>query len=163
MTENSFAGVRIAQPTDTNNIYNLLLRLFDENAICSLSPQKSLEKIRACTDHHGGICGVIDGPNGIEATIGLSLGQWWYSDDWHLEESWNFVHPDYRKTTHAKRMIEFAKWAAHNMNVPLIIGIVTRKRLEPKMRLYQRQLEQVGALFMDKSPLPDSFNQRKLS
>ena len=82
-----------------------------------------------------------------------------------MNELWCFVHPDHRASTHARRLIEFGKWCADRLStgehrVPLLLGIVTRHRLLPKLRLFQRQAPQVGALFMHGIELPDLFGQR---
>ena len=88
-------------------------------------------------------------------------------EEWHLNELWCFVHPDRRRSTHARRLIEFGKWCADRLSseekrVPLLLGIVTRHRLLPKLRLFQRQAPQVGAIFMHGIEVPDSFSQRRL-
>jgi hypothetical protein len=149
------ANVRIAIGTDTMPIYNLLLGLYAENAMFRLSKQRALETIRCMTyPEYGkrrgrwGICGVIDGPNGIEASIGMELMTWWYTDDFHLMEDWNFVHPDHRKSNHVNDLIDFAKWAAEQLKVPGQLGIITNDRTAAKVRLYRRRIPQVGAYFM---------------
>lgn len=161
MAEN-FAGVRMARPEDEESVYALLMQLHAENGLSPVSEQKTRAMIRRATQKDGGIIGLIEGKDGIEASVGLLLTQWWYSEAWHLEEMWTFVHPDHRRTTHAKRLIEFAKWASDRMGVPLLMGILTRDRLAPKLRLYQRQIPQVGALFVHGALPADAFNQRRL-
>ena len=86
----------------------------------------------------------------------------------HLNEIWCFVHPDHRRSTHARRLIEFGKWCADRLSgegvrVPLLLGIVTRHRLLPKLRLFQRQAPQVGAIFMHGIDIRDTFSQRRLA
>jgi hypothetical protein len=157
-----FAGVRLARPEDDKPVYELLRRLHAENALGSLAPAKVMAMVRRGTRGEGGVIGIISGESGIEASIGLVMGQWWYSDDWHLEEMWNFVHPDHRRSTHAKKLVEFAKWTSDRLGVPLLLGILTRHRLLPKMRLLQRQVPQVGALFLHNADMSDSFAQRRL-
>lgn len=168
MIERCFAGVRLARPEDEEPIYRLLLRLYEENALMAMSATKVRATIRAGTRGEGGIVGVIDGASGeIEASIGMALSCFWYTEEWHLNELWCFVHPDYRRSTHARRLIEFGKWCADRLSseekrVPLLLGIVTRHRLLPKLRLFQRQAPQVGAIFMHGIEIPDSFSQRRL-
>lgn len=159
--EESFAGVRIAQPGDEDAIFNILLQLYEENALFTLDEMKARETIRFATEKRGGIIGVIDGAGGLEATIGMALESYWYTSQWHLVEYWNHIHKDHRQSSHAKRMIEFAKWAADRLGVPLIMGILTTDRLAPKVRLYQRQLPQIGAIFSHGLSLTNTYAQRK--
>jgi len=172
MTEGGFAGVRLARPADEDSIYALLLELYAENALMPMSEAKVRATIRAGTRGQGGIVGVIEGEDGIEASIGMSFSQFWYTHAWHLNELWCFVHPAHRKTTHARRLIEFGKWCADRLStgdelgknrVPLLLGIVTRHRLLAKLRLFQRQVPQVGALFMHGVDVAETFNQRSVA
>ncbi|MGO8916223.1 MAG: hypothetical protein ACLQJR_09975 [Stellaceae bacterium] len=168
MSETSFAGVRLARPEDEDSVFRLLLELNAENALLPMSEKKARDAIARGTRGEGGIVGVIDGPQGIEASIGMALSQFWYTEAWHLNELWCFVHPDHRKSTHARRLIEFGKWCADRLSggsvrVPLLLGIVTRHRLLPKLRLFQRQAPQVGALFLHGIEISDTFSQRRLA
>ncbi|HXZ02287.1 MAG TPA: hypothetical protein VEI03_19995 [Stellaceae bacterium] len=164
--ETGFAGVRLARPEDEEPIYRLLLELYVENALLPMDEKKVRGVIYKGTHGEGGIVGVIDGAQGIEASIGMAFSQFWYTEAWHLNELWCFVHPDHRKSTHARRLIEFGKWCADRLStgelrVPLLLGIVTRHRLLPKLRLFQRQAPQVGALFMHGVDMPDGYRQRR--
>jgi len=98
MTETSFAGVRMARPEDEESVYRLLMLLYEENALLPMSEEKVRAAIRAGTRGEGGIVGFIDGKSGIEASIGMALSQFWYTERWHLNEMWCFVHPDHRNS-----------------------------------------------------------------
>lgn len=152
MTDSSFTGVRIANQTDEPAIYELLIRMHGENGVFSFCEKKVREGMMMATrpqkDNRIGIIGVIDGPKGIEGTIGLVADQIWYTEDWHVSEMWNFVHPDYRTSGHAPRLIKFAQWCSDQMNLPLLIGVVSNKRTEAKVRLYKRLVPYMGAFFM---------------
>lgn len=150
MTDN-FTGVRIAKPGDEEAIFNLMVMANQENGQYHMNPTKVLDFIKKATQGNGAIIGVIDGQNGIEASVGLVLQQWWYTDEWSLGERWNFVHPNHRKTIHAKKLIEFSKWCAKSMNFSLEMGVISNDRTEAKVRLYRRQMPCVGAFFMYKA------------
>lgn len=142
------ASVRIATVPDEAAVYKILSMAHEENGAAQLSPERVRDQIKFATERRGGIIGVIDGPQEIEGVIMLRLTQWWYSDDWHLDELCNFVHPDYRRGNHHPRhLIEFAKWFAEQMEQPLFIGVMTHERMEAKNRLYRRQVKMGGALF----------------
>lgn len=142
------SSVRIVTAGDENAVYDLLMLLYAENAMASLSETKVREMIRRATEKRGGLIGVIDGKDGIEASVGLILSTWWYSDAAHLEEMWTFVHPDHRKSNHARDLIEFSKWAAETMGIPLLMGILTTHKADAKVRLYRSMIPQAGALFV---------------
>lgn len=158
-----FKGVRLANSQDEDRLYEFLVKyLYNENALFPMSEEKVRSHIRSTLQPMTGACGIIEGPNGIEASIGMTIGSPWYSNEWYLDEIWTYVHPDYRKSDRAKRLIDFAKWVSTNVKIPVVVGIVTRKRLEPKIRLFQRQMQQVGAWFVYGKEFDDSINQRKI-
>lgn len=146
-------SVRIATKKDEQNIFDLLCRLWDENALFSMSPEKVLDAIRHGTRHEGGIIGIIDDKNGNPiASVGLGISQYWYSQEYFLEEKWIFVSPEHRKSDHAKNLIDFAKWCSENMNLILNMGIISTHRTEAKIILYKKRMTQVGAFFMHGIP-----------
>lgn len=170
MTDNEIpAGVRHAQPADEDAIFKLMMLAHAENGLFSVDEAKTRAMIQRATQRQHAMIGLIDGPTGIEGLICLVIAQYWYTTQLHLEELMNFVHPDHRRTTHAKRLIEYAKYwqrglTSSDEKIPLIMGIMTHRRLEPKLRLYQRQLPQIGAVFQFGGDAPpDAFNQRRLA
>lgn len=147
-----FPGVRIAGPRDAQAIFNLLVELYRENAIQKISERKVWGWIQRATspvpdESQLGIIGVIDGEKEIEASIGMFLSELWYTEDKHIDEFWNYVRPQYRRSSHAKIMIEFGKWCAIRLTTPLLMGIISNIRTEAKVRLYSRQLPFTGAFF----------------
>lgn len=140
--------ILIAGPRDEVGLADFLRMMHAENGMACLSEDKMFVTMRRGTQQQGGIIGIIRGPHGIEASIGMVISSWWYTDDFHLEEVWNYVHPDHRRSNHAKNLISFGKWCAEQMRLNLLMGILTTERTEAKARLYQRQIPQVGALFL---------------
>lgn len=157
-----FEGVRIARETDEAEIFSLLTLMHAEAGFAPMDAERVLERLRTGTRGRGGVIGVIDGPKGIEASVGLFISQWWYAAaPTHLEENWAFVRPECRKSGHARRLIQFAKWTSLRLGLPLLMGVLTRDRFEAKIRLYQKEMAQVGAIFMDNAPASDFFDQRR--
>lgn len=146
----SFKGVRLAVPEDEDALYKMLCLNHKENGIYPMNESKVREFIRHATQRQGGMIGVIEGENYLEGSVGLTLETWWYTDRWSIGERWNFVHPNHRRTDHAKKLIKFAKWVADNMKLDLEMGVMSNERTEAKVRLYRRQLPCVGAFFLYK-------------
>lgn len=144
--------VTLATPADLPEMFDVLMENYRENGIHSLNPEKVAAWIAMGCNRDRSAIGLIKGPTGIEATCGVVLGCMWYSDDPYVEEVWNYVRPDYRKSTHAKHLIMFAKWFAESLSIPLLMGIMTTTRLQAKERLYERQMTKVGALFLHGLP-----------
>lgn len=140
--------------------------LWNENGLFSLDEDRVRAILHRCLyPNGGGIMGVIGGPGKLEGMICLLLSQFWYSSEWVLEEVFNFVHPEYRKSKHARLLLAFAKHSAEACGIPLSIGIVSNKRTEAKVRLYRSELgAPAGAFFIhnmtwqpEKSPSDVNF------
>lgn len=140
-------NVRLAMAGDEDAIFDILALAHAENGCAPMNDLKVRRGIKDAIEQRGGVLGVIDGPTGFEGVLMLRLSQWWYSEEWHLDELCNFVHPNFRSSNHAKSLLQFGKWFAEQMNRPLFIGVMTHTRMEAKNRLYRRQLHQGGALF----------------
>lgn len=147
-----FSDVDFARPEDEDGIYELLMKLHTENGIFHVDETRVRQFIKLGTEQKLGMIGVIRGNGGIEASVGMTMDQWWYTLDWCLSERWNFVLPEHRKSTHAVRLIEFAKWCSDQLKVPLQMGIITTQQTEAKVRMYRRYLTPVGGLFMHNLP-----------
>lgn len=144
-------GVRVATATDEKAIFDLLMLLAEENAMDPVNDYRVLAMIKKATDRQGGMIGIIDAPDGsIAACVGLILSQWWYTESWHTEEVWSFVHPDHRggSADHAAKLIEFSKWWGDQLGMPVIMGVLSTKRTLGKVRLYARSIPLVGAIFL---------------
>lgn len=141
--------VRLAVSADAPSIYRMCQMLHEENGQASWCEDKIRGSIGGALAGKKAIIGVI-GPIGAPvAMIHLHLGSMWYSDDIHLEDRGTFVHPDHRRSSYAKDLIDFAKDAAEKLGMPLIMGIASTKRTEQKIRLCRRRLgPPLGAYFI---------------
>ncbi len=156
MTEDFFPGVSLARPEDEDEIYAMLLNLWEENGVFSVDEGKVRQFIRDTTMQTNNVFGFIGLIRGevIEASVGLLLNQWWYTSEWVLSEHWCFVHSDHRRKNHARRLVDFAKWCADRFSVPLAMGIISTQRTEAKERLYRRKMTPVGGMFMHRGSSP---------
>lgn len=143
-------NVRGACPGDEAAILDILREGHLENGTFSFSDAKVLEMIKKATQAKGAMIGVIDAPDGsIAACTGTLVDQYWYTEtDWVLTELWAFVRKPFRNSRFALDLIEFNKWAADSMGIPLSMGIMSTHKTEAKTRLYRRHLLHIGGFFM---------------
>ena len=130
----------------------IALAACEENGLTKVNPAKLLGEVWASLNLDRGIMGVI-GTDPIEAGILLRIEPLFYSDDNCLLERAIFVHPDYRRggrnSSRAKLLCDWAKKAAQELELPLIIGILSSQRVEAKIRLYEREFgEPSGAYWI---------------
>lgn len=144
--------VRLGTPADEDAMLDLALRAWEENGIKDVNPEKMLAMIRPALYLWQGLVGIIGEPGKkIEGAVLLRLSQMWYSDSWMIEEKAIFVDPEYRsaKGGRARKLCEFSKRVADDLNIPLIIGVLSNQRTEAKIRLYERQFgAPAGAFFL---------------
>jgi GNAT superfamily N-acetyltransferase len=140
--------VVVASPADEEEIYNLLCIMHYENGLFQMDPDLVWGMIQSCTRGKDGIIGLIRGEEGIEAAICLMITNLWYTRELHLGDVFDFVHPDYRKSTRAKFLLEFAKKCSDEMGIPLMTGVVSNVRTEAKIKLFERQMKKAGAFFL---------------
>lgn len=141
--------VRIATRADAPEILRLLNVMHSESGLMPLDETCAGEFFERAFARKGGIIGVIGEPGDIEAMIYLLITRFWYTKEHHLEECFNFVRHDKRKTDHARKLLSFAKECADTIQIPLVVGVLTNQRMEGKVRLYRRSLGiPAGAFFV---------------
>lgn len=140
--------VRKATSNHKSIILDICRQNHEENGQFNLD----MGKVEATVDralHNEGAIGIVGKPDKIEGAILLSIGQFWYTKEYCLEEVFNYVLPEYRKSTHAKDMIKFAIRCSDEIPLPLVIGVVSNERTRAKLELYKRQLgDPVGGYFL---------------
>lgn len=158
--------VRLAGPADSQEVWRLFLCAHNENSLFPLAPEKvqwlmnrALNPVEIPPEDMGprGIIGVIGPVGALEALVFLLIGQFWYSNDHHLEELIVYTDPEHRRSDHARAMIQWMKDQVKNTGLPLMSGILSNHRTEAKVRLYSRMLPKVGAFFF-LSPKGGSMN-----
>jgi hypothetical protein len=148
--------VRIGTMDDWASMLELLDLMYEENSIVSKSQEKIEQVLRRGLNRDGAIVGVIGAHDHIEASIGLFAHQYWYSDDYHIEDHWCFVHPKFRqpgkgggnRPSYARQLCKFAKKCALDLDIPLLIGVLSSHRTEAKVNLYRRNFAEAGAGFV---------------
>ncbi|WP_167669553.1 GNAT family N-acetyltransferase [Rhizobium lusitanum] len=122
--------------------------LHDENGLFPLSPDRVRAYMQRYFRRQGALIGVVGEIGDPVGSIYLGIEQPYYSEAWYLNEAWNFVHPDHRRSDYAKKLLGWAKEKSEEMKIPLMVGIVSNHRTEAKVRLYEKQLEKAGAFFV---------------
>jgi hypothetical protein len=131
---------------------DLFVRANEENGIDALDHNKLMSIVWPSLHQDGGIIGVIGEPGKtLEGVVLLRIEQLWYSSAPVIAEKLVFVHPEYRsaKGGRARKLCEFSKQVSDNLEMPLIIGIVSNERTSGKIRMYERLLgPAAGAYFL---------------
>ena len=82
-------------------------------------------------------------------TMGLEMSGIWWGRTKLLVMHWLFVHPQNRLAPHARSLLRLAKSVTDNAEVPLVPGVMTGKRAEAKMRLFESEFgKPIGATFL---------------
>jgi GNAT superfamily N-acetyltransferase len=141
--------VRLALADEMEDLLALMHEAADEQGLFPVSDAKARDMLDRAFRRQGGMVGVIGPKGAIEAALYMLLAQPLYSDAWHCEEVFQVVRPAFRRSTHAKALLEFAKRCHHDLGIPVLMGVLHNVRTEAKVRLYRRQLgPPVGAFFL---------------
>ena len=141
--------VRLAKAGDVEALIEMSKAVHAEGGVMPMSESRVRILADRAVKRDRFFCGVIGEVGKLEAVIALMIGQYWYSTTPHLEEIFAYVRPEFRSSARAKALLEFAKFMASDVGVPLIIGVLSNNRTEAKIRLYKRQLgEPAGCYFL---------------
>lgn len=161
-------SVRVAIRSDEPALEELLAMEASEVgiAVAPVSLDDIQDMVRMATREVGrGVIGIIEGPEGgLVGATGLFPAKWWWSSAWYLLEQFTFVHPEHRKSRHAKDLVLFSRYAADKMTVDmgypvyLLHGITATSDADRKVRLLQRLSNYVGSFFL--YPWPDGLEDK---
>lgn len=149
--------VRMATKEDEDRLVNMLIAFHREGGldIATCSPKKIREEVQVATQNQGAIAGVIDAPDGrIAASVGIFPLVPWYTDELVLQEQWFYVRAEFRGQGMEKRLFDFAGAYRAEMSarmgrkIKCYVGIIDKRRLAAKIRLFSRRARQMGALFV---------------
>jgi len=154
--------VRLADREEEEELMIMCREIHAENGLVSMDEDRVRAMLHRAFDKQGGIIGVIGEPGSLEAIIMIVMTNFWSSNDTHLEELFSYVRRPFRTRRlnkanefkvihkpHAEALIHFAKDCSDRIGVPLVIGIITNKRMAGKVRLYRSVLGYpAGAYFV---------------
>lgn len=158
--------VRLAKRDDLDSLMSCLRMMHEENGLFSLAENRVLGVIEQCLNPPPDaalppIIGVVGKLGDVEATICLTLTQFFYTNQWHMTDLWCFIRPDSRKKNHIQALLEFAKSCADKVNLPLLTGVISNKRTEAKIRIFSRHFgSPLGSAFLYQ---PHPLEQMKAS
>ena len=149
--------VRFASTGDNDALYAILMRLSRDNpdpAALGLDHEKIKKFITAACKRDGCVAGVIDGPSGLVASVGLFPFLPWYAADWVISVHWLYVDSECRgggKMADAlfRFSVDHSRELSRASGVPLglEISFVSRTRIAARTRLWSKYANQVGAMF----------------
>lgn len=157
MIQPSPSIVRDGRVEDWVEVWRLFLQGHRENGIFALAPHKIQwlltrllcpETIHPADTGLRGVVGVIGPVGALEALCVLTVAEYWYTDEKHLEEFLVYVDPEYRQSDHAKALVAWMKHQTDITGIPLLTGIISKERTQAKCRLYGRMLPKVGEFFL---------------
>lgn len=150
--KNPVPQVKPALPGDADFLMEMLRHNCEEEHAIARPSDDCIRAIlnRGLTQEMAMI-GVIRGPDRIEGSVGIYVSSWWFSHDLHCDALWLYVHPEHRRSEHAKNLIKFAKWAAAELSFPLVLGILKTPQTDRKAELYGRQIPLGGSFFIHKA------------
>jgi hypothetical protein len=152
MKMNGAAPITVVGATlaDLSELMRLFRMMHAEGGLFPLDEKCTEEMFVRTLNKQQGIIGVIRGEGQeLRAFICLLITRFWYTSEFHLDELWNYVSPEHRKSNYADILIRYAKHCSDELKIPLFIGVLTNKRMEAKVRLYRRRLGMpAGAFFV---------------
>lgn len=132
--------LRLAAPDEEEDIMGFCHELWEENGkeFFSFDPDKVRAIVRRAFDKKLGLLAVIGPKKKLEAGALLTVDNYSYSSDWFLNEHFNYVRPDYRRSQHAKTMVNWSIRMSEQLGLLLLMGILSNHRTLAKVRLYRR-------------------------
>lgn len=150
--------VRLADSDDEDDLVAMTRELHKESGLRNSLDEPlpfSEKKVRAMLrkiipDSHNSVIGIIGAPGRIEGSVCIVRDEPWYSDHEFIQEKWNFVLPEFRKSNNAQTLIAFSQAVSCAWKRLLIMGVMSTERQPAKMRFYKRQMgcEPFGGFFV---------------
>jgi hypothetical protein len=151
--------VRYARPEDKQEVWRLFLQAHNENGAFSLAADRVDWFINRAVKPQlipqwdmgpRGVIGVIGDVGRLEGLVFVCIGNFWYSDQKHLEEYIVYVDPECRRSRHAQSLIRWMKQQSDRLDVPLLTGVISNERTHAKCELYGRMLPKAGEFYLYK-------------
>lgn len=142
------SGLRFARPGDEERLFEFCEAAHADNGQGGMDAQKVRAVIAAACRGETYVVALVDGPERIEAAVGLQPMAPWYGDDtaWFWTDLFVFVHPLHRQSGHWRKLFRFVRWWAAKVGYPVILYIWPQNGdLMRKTALFARFGRIVGA------------------
>lgn len=160
MTENpTVIGATLSDLPEFMRLFRVMHR---ENGMFSLDEDCVVETFNRAVKNKEGVIGLIKGAAGdIRAMLYLLVTRYYYTQQFHLEELFNFVAPEHRKTNYADALLKYAGHCQKSLGIPLVIGVLTNSRMEAKVRKYRRHFGMPAGAFFVHGACDEFFERTK--
>jgi len=146
--------IRLATPADIEPLGELLRLMHQEIGIGRVNEAKA--RVAVTNIVSKGQCILALRGDKIVGSIGLDYGQFWYSTDDMLKDSWFFIHPDHRADVnesgenagHASKLLATAKELANIKGIPLVVEMASQVDTALKLRWFRKHMQQFGGAFI---------------
>lgn len=130
--------VRFAVDQDARQLLEMCRLMHAENGLFPLSEAKVAYEIEDSIRQQNGVIGVIGAVGAPVAVAWMIAGADWYTESVSISDRMVFVHPDHREgTTHFRDLLAWARAMSDSLG-PLLIGVLSDRRIAAKLRIYQR-------------------------
>jgi len=138
--------IREAGLADAAEILDLWKMLHEENGIFPWNEKKAALAVKSCITNGAVFVAEVD--NKIVGMLGVDREQPVYSESECLVDRFGFVHPDYRKSRIAVRLIRATLAFARELKMLVFFLLLTPKDTTRKAHLLARYMRPAGLVFV---------------
>lgn len=141
---------RQATASDIENLLPLLVDMHSENALSTLDIDKTIAMVEYVINH--GLCLLAHDGQELVGALGVCVDSFWYTSDQHIQDRFYYVAPSHRKTRVALTLLKYIREYAKQLNMPLMLGVMTKVDAVRKDRIFQ-PMTYVGSGWAENFPL----------
>jgi hypothetical protein len=138
--------VRLAIEADGPELFAFVIQAHEEFLVRKNNERVAATIERAVTTRRNPVFGIIKRQQGIEAAIGLSFSEPWFSDAPLLSNFIFHVHPEHRRTSHAADLVDFGAWFAATIGMPFLLNEWSNGQ-SGRAKLFERKGHRIGQMF----------------
>ena len=143
--------IRKATILDVSAIYYMLTIMHKETEIkvSDINSSKLLDKLNQLV--HQGIIIVAEKDKQLCGSIGGQVSQDWWSDEKYVSDAWFYVYKNHRKSTIAKKLLQYFINVIKEAKMNLRLGHVFSGDIDRKDKFYERMgFVKAGSIYVEK-------------